>query len=93
MVRTIVPDLDQRSLENTPLVTADGNRLQGVPVDFEMELIGAPTQFHTQENILVLESGTWGLLGQTWFERIGANFQNFPGTRDGRRFALYLCPA
>jgi hypothetical protein len=92
MVRKIVVELDPRPARNTGLVDANNRPLKGIPVEFGMEIIDAPGTFDMKDEILVVENGTWGLLGQTSLERIGANLQNFPDAREGRRFALYPRP-
>ena len=85
-----VPGLDERAVQATGLVDANGRAMTGVPVDFKIELVRGPGELAVEERIWVSNSGTWPLLGQSWFELMGVNFQNFPGTR---RFAIYPPPS
>jgi hypothetical protein len=31
-------------------------------------------------------------LGQSWFEKVGASFLNWPDSHSGRRFSIFLPP-
>lgn len=91
MVRRI--DLSEHPRQNTGLKDANGNFIKGVDMDFEMDLVNVPGTFKTRERFVVSNEFVHALLGQTWFEQVGAHFQNFPDNpRGGRRFALYPCP-
>ena len=88
-VQAWIPALQTRQAQNTGLVDASGRSMEGVPEDFELELVSKPGEMNVKEQIWVTDGGRWPLLGQSWFEKIGVTFQNFPNRR---RFALYPPP-
>lgn len=70
---------------------ADGSALRGVPLSAEISLLDGPALPVVRERVWIY-GGPWALLGQTWLEKVGVHFQNFPASPRGRRFALYPCP-
>lgn len=71
---------------------AHGAPVTGIPIELDIQLEFAPHSLTVKELVWVSRSATFSLLGQTWLEKIGAHFQNFPGGPNKRRFALYKNP-
>jgi hypothetical protein len=89
-------DLSIHPQQSTGGVGADGARLRGIPLDLNISILDersrpVPELSAIRERVWI-HQGPWALLGQTWLERVGAHFQNFPAAPRGRRFALYACP-
>ena len=88
---TLIPDLSAVPAQDSGLKDANNRPLMGSWVDFDVEIQGLVTP--QRERILVQSAGSyWGLLGQTWFEQVGARFDNFVHGPKQRAFALYPCP-
>ena len=99
-VMTLVPRFvigglfgDLNRYEERPLGAkgADDKNLYGIPLDLEISIRGVPELSAIRERVWIYR-GPWALLGQTWLEKVGARFENFPANPRGRRFALYPCP-
>lgn len=88
---TLIADLGTVPAGDSGLKDANNGPVKGKWVDFNVELPGLPAP--VQERVLVQEAGSyWGLLGQTWFEQVGARFENFVHGPKKLGFALYPCP-
>ena len=72
----------------TPLLDANGRPIQGSPLVVDIQVDALPP---IRERVYFSSRLRWGLLGQTWFERVGAHFENFPSA-DSRWFELFLPP-
>jgi hypothetical protein len=89
-VGSLITDVRGAEEQDSGAKDAGNKPVKGVPVEFEVEIPGLPV---TRERIWVCSTDSyWGLLGQTWFEKFGVNFENFPCGPGERRFALYACP-
>jgi hypothetical protein len=88
-VNRLIPDLNGAREQDTGAKDANNNPVRGVPVEFDVDIPGLPV---TRERIWVCSADTWALLGQTWFERFGVHFENFPFGPKLRRFAMNPCP-
>ncbi len=71
---------------------ASGKPMSGIPIEFEVQLVMAPHSLAVQERFWVCNNAAFALLGQTWLEKIGAHFQNFPNGLYKRQFKLYKNP-
>lgn len=69
-----------------------GGDLKGRLILFRMRIPNVGKLGEIVEPIWVCRNLTWPILGQTWFEKFGANFQNFPGGPNKRQFGLYKNP-
>jgi hypothetical protein len=74
------------SEEKTSLLDAHGKSIHGSPLDVEIQINDLPP---IRERVYFSAKFRWGLLGQTWFERVGAHFENFPSAKS-RWFSLFL---
>jgi len=92
VVAPVIKDLLSAKEEYTGAKGANGAPLYGIPVEFNILLVGVPGFPEVKERVWVVRDLAWPLLGQTWLEKVGAHFQNFPSGPGGRRFALYGCP-
>jgi hypothetical protein len=93
-------DLSELSEQPTGIKGIGGSIVQGIPLDVEITILGVanagsdrdiPELSGIRERIWLYD-GNWPLLGQTWFEKVGVNFQNFQSGPRSRRFGLYACP-
>lgn len=93
-VRKLLANLPkaQQVAQSTGLQDAQGKAMWGVPLDVGVCLAQARGFPEVRERIWVCERAAFDLLGQTFLERVGAHFQNFPESPHGRRFSLYLSP-
>lgn len=92
LVLSLIEDTLGQKEQSSGAKSATGGGIDGIPLDFCIDIPSVAGFPQTSERIWVVGCGDWGLLGQTWLEKIGANFQNFPGGSEGRRFALYKNP-
>jgi hypothetical protein len=89
-VGSLITDVRGAEEQDSGARDANNNTVKGMPVEFDVDIPGLPV---TRERIWVCSTNSyWGLLGQTWFEKFGATFQNFPFGPKKRRFALFPCP-
>ncbi|MFS8066618.1 MAG: hypothetical protein ACMG6S_09635 [Byssovorax sp.] len=90
-VGSLITDLSAVPAQDTGAKDSNNGPVKGKWVDFDIELQGLSAPL--RERVLVQEAGShWGLLGQTWFEQVGARFENFVHGPKKRGFALYPCP-
>ncbi len=88
LLSSILPSEDSPE-QDIGIVDASGKALKGLPLSFDVTIIGGPGVRVIRERIWVCKNITWSILGLTWFEGVGVHFQNFPNAPYGRRFALY----
>ena len=62
--------------------------MSGSPLQVDVEVDGLGV---IRETIWFSKSLTFSVLGQSsWFEQVGAVFRNFPASKHGRTFHLFL---
>jgi hypothetical protein len=71
---------------DTGLLDAHGQTVRGSPLDVDIQIDPLPP---IRLRVFFSNRFRWGLLGQTWFERVGAHFENFPSA-DSRWFELFM---
>lgn len=91
-VRELLDPTWQSRSQPTGARDAQGKEMRGVPIDVGVRLVHAPAFPEVRERVWVCSQARFDLLGQTFLEKVGAHFQNFPESPRGRRFALYLSP-
>jgi hypothetical protein len=89
LIRKAPPGEEQK----LPIYDASGKQLTGRPVRFRIIVLNergkALTGFPETEDTVYVSSGVGrGLLGLTWFEKVGVHFRNFDHRRQFS-FALY----
>jgi hypothetical protein len=72
--------------EDTLLLDAHGQPIKGSPLWLDIEVSKLPP---LRERVYFSPKFRWGLLGQSWFEKVGVHFENFPSA-DSRWFELFL---
>ncbi len=92
LVRKLLVGLPEQEEQPSGANDASGNPIWGLPVEVGIRLMDARKFPKIRERIWVSRTVSWQFLGQTWLEKLGAHFQNFPESSQGRRFALYLSP-
>jgi hypothetical protein len=86
-------DLSSYQEESTGAKGVDGNWLRGIPLELDISVVdrdihGRPVpELSAIRERVWIHQGPWALLGQTWLERVGANFQNFPARPGGQGHA------
>lgn len=91
-VRELLEGLPEQHEQDSGARGANGSPLRGIPLDVNISLAGPVRLPPVRERIWVCRGIDYRLLGQTWLEKVGAHFQNFPENPRGRRFALYPSP-
>jgi hypothetical protein len=91
-VRKLFEGLPQEQEQWSGAKDASGNKMMGIPLDVGIRLVDARKFPEVPERIWVSKRAQFDLLGQTFLEKVGGHFMNFPESLHGRRFSLSLSP-
>lgn len=91
-VRKLLTGLPEQDEQWTGAKDVHGAKMMGIPLDVGVRLVDARKFPEVLERIWITRTGEFDLLGQTFLEKVGGHFMNFPESPQGRQFSLSLSP-